>query len=225
MEKFLGILLCGGKGTRLSPITRYISKPFVPVYDRPVFWFGLNLLEKSTYIDEIIILTNRENDDKLKTTGYETVVQDDRVVFDMFSGWEYIKQQTGNRKHGVLMPGDNVSNINVDELIRLFLQRDADIAFSLYKMSNIQKLSQMGCYDPQEKKFYYKHLHPPAPYGVMAPYIVRQSLRVDAGDAMLNHPNAVFAEHHGYWFDIGDYVSIIDASMYIKNYIKRFGRL
>ncbi|MEZ4689411.1 MAG: sugar phosphate nucleotidyltransferase [Ignavibacteria bacterium] len=45
MEEFLGVLFCGGRGTRISSLTDYISKSFIPVYDKPVFKFGLSSLE------------------------------------------------------------------------------------------------------------------------------------------------------------------------------------
>jgi dTDP-glucose pyrophosphorylase len=221
MEEFLGVLYCGGRGTRLGEITRYISKSFVPIYDRPVFRFGLDLLEKSAYINEIVILTNDDNNEKLRQVGYLTIVQDDNVVFDMFSGWEYIKKATGTCKHGVLMPGDNISDINVDELIDLFLKRKVDLVFSLFKIMDQQKLSQMGCYHPQEEKFYYKHPNPPTSFGVAAPYIVRNSLKVESGDNILNHHNSAYCEHSGYWFDIGDCESIIEASLFMMNMITK----
>ncbi|MCU0285010.1 MAG: sugar phosphate nucleotidyltransferase [Acidobacteria bacterium] len=219
-HEFLGVLCCGGRGTRLGEITRYISKCFVPVYDRPVFRFGLEMLENSRYIDEIIILTNDENDQKLRQNGHLTIVQDDLMTWDMFSGWEYIKRITGTRKHGVLMPSDNVSNIDIDKLIALFLQKQVNLAASLLKVTDRQKLSQMGCYDPVQKKYYYKHPAPPSQFGVVAPYIIHNSLEVNVnakgGDYILNHPNSVFQEHKGYWFDVGDYESIIWASIFVS---------
>lgn len=216
MEKFLGVLFCGGRGTRLGEITRYISKSFVPIYDRPVFRFGLDLLEKSSHIDEIVILTNDENNEKLQQIGYPAIIQDDNVTFDMFSGWEYIKKVTGTEKHGVLMPGDNISNINTDELIELFLRKNVDLAASIFKIRDRKSLSQMGCYDPGTKRFYYKHPDPPSSFGLVAPYIIRNHLKANEGDNILNHRNSLFREHKGYWFDVGDYESLIKAAVFYR---------
>jgi NDP-sugar pyrophosphorylase family protein len=216
-EKFIGVLFCGGRGVRLGEITRYISKSFVPVYDRPVFKYGLELLENSRYIDEIIILTNDDNDRKLKLTGHKTIIQDDDVVFDMFSGWRYIKQLTGTQKHGVLVPSDNITDIDVDKMVERFNQKPAQLLFSLYKVPEREKLAQMGCYSVEKKTFYYKHPDPPTEYGVIAPYLVNRNLEVKAGDNVLNHPDSVYYEHAGYWFDIGDQASIIEASSFMMN--------
>ncbi len=122
MEKFLGILFCGGRGIRLGEISRYVSKSLIPVYDKPAFMFGLELLQRSRLIGDIIILTNSENDKALAKTGLPTLIQNDRLVHDMYTGWEYVKKKTGTKSHGVLVPSDNISSISADKLIRIFLK-------------------------------------------------------------------------------------------------------
>ncbi len=217
MEKFLGVLFCGGRGKRLGEITKYISKTFVPVYDRPVFKYGLQLLDASVHIDEILILTNDENDEKLKHSCHETLIQDDNEVYDMFSGWEYIKKRTGTKKHGVLVPGDNVSNIQIDNCIEVFLNCKTNLLFSIFEINDRRKLAQMGCYDISRNKFFYKHTNPPTTYGVIAPYIIENSITISEGDQILDHPESKYLIHKGYWFDVGDYQDIIEASLFIKN--------
>ena len=39
-----GILLCGGFGTRLGPLTNSISKHFLPIFDKPMFFYSLSIL-------------------------------------------------------------------------------------------------------------------------------------------------------------------------------------
>lgn len=216
MEKLLGVLFCGGRGTRLGEITKYISKPFVPVYDKPVFRYGLTMLEKSKYIDEILILTNNENDKKLKQLGYKTIIQDDDRVFDMFSGWDFIKEATYTKKNAVLVPSDNISNIDLDLLIEDWHKSDADLAFLLFKVEDKKKLSEMGSYDPDNRRFYYKQPNPTLLYGIIAPYIIKNNLKTSEEDKILNHSCSYFQEHFGFWFDIGDHYSIITASNFIK---------
>ena len=52
------ILLAGGKGTRLRPLTIHTPKPIVPIFDRPFLHYQLDLLKHVPEIDEVILSLN-----------------------------------------------------------------------------------------------------------------------------------------------------------------------
>src|SRR5438067_4540470 len=52
------ILLAGGKGTRLRPLTIHTPKPIVPIFNRPFLHYQLDLLKQVSEIDEVILSLN-----------------------------------------------------------------------------------------------------------------------------------------------------------------------
>ena len=93
-----GIILAGGKGTRLSPLTKVINKQLLPLYDKPLIFYPLSVLMLAD-IKDILIITNKN-----ETSLFKKILGDGRNLGIKIS---YKEQKKPNGLPEAFIIGEN----------------------------------------------------------------------------------------------------------------------
>lgn len=125
-----GVVLAGGLGTRLDPITRIINKHLLPVYDKPMIYYPIQTLVNAGIEDILIVTGGRNAGDFLKLLGNGREFGLKHLDFTYQEGEGGIAEALGLACHFsrgerlCVMLGDNIIERNIIGPVNAFRQQE-----------------------------------------------------------------------------------------------------
>jgi NDP-sugar pyrophosphorylase family protein len=134
------ILLAGGKGTRLRPLTIHTPKPIVPIFDRPFLHYQLDLLKQVAEIDEVILSLNYQprRIEEIFGDGGDSGIGIKYVVEPAPLGTGGAVRYAGEsiRDSVVVFNGDVLTQLDLPAVIKLHRERKAKATIVLTPVEN-----------------------------------------------------------------------------------------
>jgi NDP-sugar pyrophosphorylase family protein len=134
------IMLAGGKGTRLRPLTLHTPKPIVPIFERPFLHYQLDLLKQVPEIDEVILSLNYQprRIEEIFGDGGESGMGIKYVVEPAPLGTGGAVRYAGEtiRESVVVFNGDVLTGVDLGAVIRLHRERKAKATIVLTPVEN-----------------------------------------------------------------------------------------
>lgn len=238
-----GIILAGGSGTRLYPITKGISKQLVPIYDKPMIYYPLSTLMLAGIKDILIITTEEDqyNFKKLLGDGHQFGINLEYVIQPSPDGLAQAFVLGANFIDGdacAMVLGDNIFFGN--DFVSLLNQaaNNAKDGYATIFGYQVKDPERFGIMEIDENRNVLsveeKPKIPKSDFAITGLYfydntVVDKAMRVqksDRGEYEITDLNRMYLEDGnlkaellggGYaWFDTGLTDSLLDASMTIK---------
>ena len=134
------ILLAGGKGTRLRPLTIHTPKPIVPIFNRPFLHYQIDLLKQVPEIDEVILSLNYQprRIEEIFGDGAELGIKIRYVVEPVPLGTAGAVKYAGENlvDSVVVFNGDVLTQLDLAAVIQLHRERNAKATIVLTPVEN-----------------------------------------------------------------------------------------
>ena len=246
-----GIILAGGTGTRLYPVTKVVSKQLLPIYDKPMIYYPLSILMISG-IQEVLIISTPEDLTRYKQLlgdgsnigmKFEYIVQPspDGLAQAFILGKDFIRDDDA-----CLILGDNIYyGHNMSDLLNSAVSNAKDKKMATVFGYHVNDPDQYGVVEFNKSgkalSIEEKPKNPRSNYALTGLYfypndVIKKAIKVlpsDRGELEITTINQMYLREErlvvelmgrGYaWLDTGTHKNLLEASTFIELIERRQG--
>ena len=229
-----GVVLAGGSGSRLFPLTKITNKHLLPIYDKPMIYYPIQALVDAGIRDILIVTGGRNAGDFLRLLANGKEFGLTHLDFTYQEGEGGIADALGLAEHFAdgqkicVILGDNIIEGSIREAVEEFRQQKDGAKILLKEVDDAERFGVAEMRDGKIVGIEEKPRRPKSRYAVTGIYMYdatvfakcqtlvpsgRGELEItDVNNAYIREGTMTFAHLHGWWTDAGTFDSLQRAT-------------
>lgn len=236
-----GIILCGGLGTRLMPLTKVVNKSILPVYDKPLIYYPILTL-RGANIKNILIISGPEHAGQFldllgsgKNLGVNLSYDIQEVPMGIAHGLAVGEDFADNGKVALIL-GDNIFEDSLTKAVQDFEKQEKGAKIIIKQVPDPERFGVMKFKGDKIIACFEKPKNPPSNWAQTGFYLydnrvfdmirrLKPSGRgeyeiLDLNNLYLKEGTLTYQKIKGRWIDAGTFDSLLEANNFIAKKTK-----
>jgi glucose-1-phosphate thymidylyltransferase len=238
-----GVVLAGGTGSRLFPLTKITNKHLLPIYDQPMIYYPIQTLVDAGIRDILIVTGGRNAGDFLRLLANGKSFGLSHIDYTYQEGEGGIAEALGLAEHFAdgqkicVILGDNIIETGIGEAVEAFRRQERGAKILLKEVSDAERFGVAEIRGDRVINIEEKPARPRSNYAVTGIYMydgtvfekirgivrsARGELEItDVNNAYIREGTMTFAYLEGWWTDAGTFDSLLRAGSLVAQSRRR----